>query len=350
MPKLFNKIRKIAVPPGTLMAVEGTGASKITVIDYNVTEFQQRELKNLMETAPYRDTPTISWINVDGRDVEVIRHIGEYFGVHPLVLEDIVDLGQRPKVEDYGDYLFFIVKMIYHDKKTLDLYAEQIGLVLSDNFVISFQEKEGDVFDPIRLRIKEAKGRVRTQGADYLAYCLLDAIVDNYFAVLEKIGEDIDRMEKEMLEKLDERMPLQIHRLKTKIIYLRKQIWPLREVLSGLQRSQPRLIKKTTEIYLRDVYDHTIQVNDTLEAFRDAISGMHDVYLSGMSNKMNEIMKVLTIFSAIFIPLTFVAGVYGMNFENMPELRWRYSYFVVIGIMAILGFGMLFYFKKRKWI
>ena len=350
MPKLYRNKRKVALPPGTFTAVESEMKAKIHLVDYTEKNFQEKELATVEESFSFRDSQSISWINIDGRDVEVIKKIDERFGIHPLVLEDIVNLGQRPKVEDYGEYLFFVLKMIYFDEKIKDIYAEQIGLILGQNFVISFQEKEGDIFDPIRTRIRESKGRIRKMGADYLAYSLLDAIVDHYFVVLERIGEKIDQLENVLLRETTQEMPLQIYKLKSEVIFLRKQIWPLREVLANFQRTESKLIKKTTGVYLRDVYDHTIQVNDTLEAFRDAISGLHDIYLSSISNRMNEVMKVLTIFAAIFIPLTFLAGVYGMNFENMPELHWHYGYFMAIGTMAALGIGMALYFKNKKWL
>ena len=349
MPKLYKKIRKTALPPGTLHPVEGAAKARIYLVNFTEKDFQEKELTTVEESFSFRGSHSISWINIDGRDVDIIKKIDEHFGIHPLVLEDIVNAGQRPKVEDYGEYLFFVLKMVYFDTKINDIYAEQIALILGHNFVLSFQEKEGDVFDPIRARIRESKGRIRNMGADYLAYSLLDAIVDHYFIVLERIGEKIDLLENALLNEPEPEMPLQIYKLKSEVIFLRKQIWPLREVLANFQRTESKLIKKTTGIYLRDVYDHTIQINDTLEAFRDAISGLHDIYLSSISNRMNDIMKVLTIFAAIFIPLTFLAGIYGMNFENMPELKWPHGYFIALSVMFFLGAGMVIYFKKKRW-
>ena len=349
MPKLYRKTRNFALPPGTLNKIEGAPRTKIYLMDYTEKDFREKELKTVEESFSLRDSNSVSWINIGGRDAEVIAKIDEHFGVHPLVLEDIVNAGQRPKVEDYGDYLFFVLKMIYFDDKINDIYAEQVGLILGKNFVLSFQEKDGDVFDLIRNRIRESKGRIRKMGADYLAYALLDAIVDYYFVVLERIGEKIDALENRLLDEPDATMPMTIYKLKSEVIFLRKQIWPLREVLANFQRAESALIKKTTLVFLRDVYDHTIQVNDTLEAFRDAVSGLHDIYLSSISNRMNDIMKVLTIFAAIFIPLTFLAGIYGMNFENMPELKWPHGYFIALSVMFFLGAGMVIYFKKKRW-
>jgi len=351
MLKLYKKAKKVGLPPGTLCPVEGEEQKvNIRIIDYTEKNYDEKELNTIEESYEYKETPTISWINIDGRNVDVIKKIDEHFDVHPLVLEDILSTGQRPKVEDYGDYLFLVLKMIYLDGGKEDIYSEQISIILGKNFVISFQEKPGDVFDTIRQRIRESRGKIRSMGADYLAYSLLDAIVDHYFVIFEKIGAEIDELEEKILSNIEPDMPVRIHQLKTKIIYLRKQIWPLREVLNMMQRGESKLIKKTTNIYLRDVYDHTIQVNDTIEAFRDALSGLHDIYLSSVSNRMNEIMKVLTIFAAIFIPLTFVAGIYGMNFENMPELKWSGGYFMALGLMLSIGLGMLYLFKRRNWL
>lgn len=350
MPKFYKKKVKVGLPPGTLVAVEGASAAKITLIDYNEKNFLEKELKSVEDSFQYRNTDTVSWINIDGRDVQTIEKINQHFGIHPLVLEDIINLGQRPKIEEYDEYLFFVLRMIHFGEQNHDIYSEQIGLVLGKNFVISFQEKPGDVFDHVRARIRDAKGRIRQMKGDYLTYALLDAIVDHYFVILEHIGEKIDMLEKQVMKELNPQTPVKIYHLKNEIVYLRKQIWPLREVLSNFQRNESRLIDKTTTIYLRDVYDHTIQVNDTIEALRDALSGIHDIYLSSVSNNMNEIMKVLTIFAAIFIPLTFLVGIYGMNFDYMPELHYRWSYYVFLSVLFILGFSMFLLFKRKRWL
>ncbi len=297
----------------------------------------------------------MTWINIDGiHEVEIIEKIGSHFGFHPLMLEDIVNTGQRPKLEDSESYIFIVLKMLYFDEKAGEINAEQVSLIIGSNFVISFQEKEGDVFNHIRERIRSAKGRIRKTGADYLAYSLLDAIVDNYFLILEKSGERIGAMEEEVVANPTPPTLQIIHHLKRDIIFLRKSVWPLREVVNGLERSESKLIKKTTRIFLRDVYDHAIQVIDTIETFRDTISGMLDIYLSSVSNKMNEVMKVLTIIATIFIPLTFIAGIYGMNFNpeasawNMPELNWRFGYFLSLVAMLTVGFVIVAYFKLKK--
>jgi len=282
--------------------------------------------------------------------VDVISDIGRYFDVHPLVLEDILNTNQRPKMEDYGKYLFLVLKMMMYKPKTGKIDIEQVSIIFGKNFIVSFQEKEGDVFDLIRTRIRNKKGMIREQGEDYLLYALIDALVDNYFVVLEQIGEKIEVLEKEVLTNPSSSIMNNVHSLKRELISLRKSVWPLREVINNLQRVESRIISKATKIYFRDVYDHTVQVIDAVETFRDMSSGLVDLYLSSVSNKMNEIMKVLTIFAAIFIPLTFVAGIYGMNFEFMPELKWRYGYFMVWGVIALITLGLIAYFRKKKWI
>jgi len=276
--------------------------------------------------------------------------MGNHFNIHPLVLEDIANTGQRPKMEDFVDYIFIVLKMLYYDDKENETKAEQVSVVLGSNFVISFQESEGDVFDPIRERIKSDRGRIRKMGADYLAYALIDTIVDNYFAILEKLGEKIEDIEDELVTNPALETLQTIHRLKREMIFLRKSVWPLREVISRLERWESPLINKSLDIYLRDVYDHTIQVVDSIETFRDMLSGLLDIYLSSVSNRMNEIMKVLTIIATIAIPLTVITGLYGMNFQFMPELQWRWSYPLVLLAMLTLGILMIRYFRRKKWI
>jgi len=354
MQKLFKKrSEKVGLPPGTLVYVGEKKVEKviITVFDYDSERYEEKELKSIEECFPYKDSPTVTWINMAGiHQVDLMEKIGNHFGIHPLVIEDILNTGQRPKMDDLEDYLFVVLKMLDYNKEDDEINAEQISIILGQNFVISFQEKEGDVFEPIRERIRKNKGRIRKMGADYLAYTLLDSVVDNYFTILEKIGERIEFLEEELVENPSTQTLQEIHRLKRELIFLRKSIWPLREVISELDRGESPLIKETTGIYLRDVYDHTIQVIDTVETFRDMISGILDVYLSSISNKMNEVMKVLTIIATIFIPLTFLAGIYGMNFRYMPELEWHRGYFAILFLMVIIGIGLVIYFRKKKWI
>ena len=354
MPKLIKKrSKKAGLPPGTLVHIgeRKSETPKITIMDYDESSFQEKEIKTIEECLLFKDKPTVTWINVDGlHQVEILEKIGECYGFHPLVMEDILNTDQRPKMEDYGDYIYIVLKMLDQGNKNNEIVTEQISFILGPNFVISFQEKEGDVFDPTRERIKNGKGRIRKMGADYLAYSLLDSIVDSYFIILEKLGEKIEFLEEKLITRPTPETLQTIHHLKREMIFLRKAVWPLREVISGLERNESSLIMESTRIYLRDVYDHTIQTIDTIETFRDMVSGMLDIYLSSVSNRLNSVMKVLTIIATIFMPLTFLAGIYGMNFKYMPELEWRWGYPVIWLIMIGIGVFMLAYFKKKKWL
>ena len=354
MLKLFRKTaRKVGLPPGTLVQVEEKKAEKarISIIDYDEVQFQEKEAETVEECFPFKDKSTVTWINIDNiHQVEIMEKIGAHFGIHPLVLEDIMNPAQRPKIEDFENYIYVIAKMIYFDNKKNDIEAEQLSIILGPNFVISFQEKEGDIFNPIRDRIRKARGRIRKMKTDYLAYALLDTIVDHYFIVLEKLGEKIEGMEEELVTKPTPETLQSIHTLKRELIFLRKSIWPLREVVKSLESGESVFVLESTGIYLRDVYDHTIQVVDTVETFRDMVSGILDVYLSSVSNRMNEVMKVLTIIATIFIPLTFLAGIYGMNFKHMPELELPWGYPGLLVVMIAVGLAMVAYFRNKKWL
>ena len=354
MARFFKKMSGTAgLPPGALVTVgaEKVGEARITVLDYDDAHFEEKEIKNVEDSFAFRDKPTVTWVNIDGlHDTESIAKIGTHFHLHPLVLEDIVNTTQRPKMEDHGDYIFIVLKMLCHEEGTDEVRAEQISLILSSSVVISFQEVPGDVFNPVRERIRQDKGRVRKAGPDYLAYALLDAVVDNYFVILERFGESIEGMEEELISNPRPETLQTIHTIKRELIFLRKSVWPLRELLSGLERAESPLIADATGIYLRDVYDHTIQVMDTVESLRDMVSGMLDTYLSSISNRMNEVMKVLTIIATIFIPITFIAGIYGMNFEFMPELKWPWAYFGTLGIMGAVSLVMIGYFRRKGWL
>ena len=351
--------KKLGLPPGSLVHVgeKKIERPRITIIDYDEKKLEEREVKKVEECFPFKKTSTVTWINVDGlHETDIIDKIGMHFGLHPLLLEDILNTEQRPKMEDFGDYIFVVLKMLYCGEGNNDIESEQMSLILGPNFVISFQEREGDIFNIVRERIRASKGRMRKSGSDYLAYALMDAIVDNYFTILEKLGERIEYLEEELVKNPNPKTLQEIHRLKREMIFLRKSVWPLREVISGLQRGESSLIKKTTNIYLRDVYDHTIQVIDTVETYRDMTSGMLDIYLSSLSNRMNEVMKVLTIIATIFIPLTFITGLYGMNFNpevspfNMPELNWHWGYVFAWAVMIIMALLMFAYFRRKKWL
>jgi magnesium transporter len=354
MSKFTKKSSKaVGLPPGTLVHVgeERVGKVKITIFDYDEKSYEEKEVKTIEEAFPYKDKQTITWINIDGiHDVDLIRKVGVHFNLHPLVLEDIVNTSQRPKIEDFEDHIFIVLKMLYQVGTNHEIKEEQVSLILGSNFVISFQETEGDILDLIRERIRKGKGRIRKMKADYLAYSLIDAIVDGYFLVLEKLGENTDSLEEEVLTSPTTKTSQKIHSLKREMIFLRKSIWPLREIIGKMQRGESKLIYKSTMIYLKDVYDHTIQVIDSVETFRDVLSGMLDIYLSSVSNRMNEVMKVLTIIATIFIPLTFIAGIYGMNFQFMPELEWKWGYAFSLGIMAVIALYMIFFFKRKKWL
>lgn len=354
MGKSINRASRAAgLPPGTPVHIGERKSEhvRITVMDYDESHFEEREVKNTDECFQFRDKPTVTWVNVDGlHDLAVIERIAECFGLHPLVLEDILDTDQRPKMEDLGDYMFVVLKMLYLGKKNSDVTGEQVSLVIGRNFVVSFQEKEGDVFEPIRDRVRSGKGRVRKMGSDYLGYTLMDAVVDNYFAVLENLGDKVEFLEEKLVGSPERHSLAAIHQLRRQLLFLRRAVWPLREVISTMERSEAGLIKKATRLYLRDVYDHTIQVIDTVETFREMVGGMLDIYLTSLSNKMNEVMKVLTIVATTFIPLTFLAGIYGMNFKHMPELEWHYGYLFAWGLMVAIGGSMLLYFRRKKWI
>jgi magnesium transporter len=343
----------VGLPPGTIVHVgeERHGRVKLSVMGYDEKQFQEKEVDTIEEVIFKEKTSKVTWLNIDGvHQPEIIEQVGKHFGLHPLVLEDIANTGQRPKMEDFDDYIFVVLRMLRFDEKENETKTEQISIILGADFVISFQEKEGDVFDPIRERIRNNKGRLRKMGADYLAYALIDAIVDNYFMILEKLGEAIEEVEDKLVTNPTAETLQTIHDLKREMVFLHKSVWPLREVINRLERSESPLINKSTCIYLRDVYDHTIQVMDSVETFRDMLSGMLDIYLSSVSNRMNEVMKVLTVIATIFIPLTFVAGVYGMNFKDMPELGQIWGYPAILALMLTIALVMVIYFRRKKWI
>ena len=350
-----KSLKKVGASPGTLIHVGEKKMERvgIRVIDYDGEQLEDHVLRpdEVARCCDLKAQPTVTWINVDGiHQIEIVESLGKCFDLHPLVMEDILNTEHRPKVEGYESYLFVVLKMLLFDEKRGEIRTEQVSLTLGKTFVLSFQECEGDVFNGVRERNRNHKGRIRNMGADYLAYALLDSIVDSYFGILEKIGDQIELLEEELTVAPNPATLLKINHFKREMILLRKSVWPLREVISGLQREDPPLVQETTRVFLRDVYDHTIQVIDTVETFRDILSGMLDLYLSSLSNRMNEIMKVLTIIATLFIPLTFLVGVYGMNFEYMPELGWRWAYFALWGVMLATAAGMLVFFRKRKWL
>jgi magnesium transporter len=350
---LITNTKGIGQLPGSLIYIGNKSVNdvKITILEYSEAEFTEREVTRIEECAPI-SSKRIKWINIDGiQQTEVLREIGQQYGLHNLVLEDILNTELRPKIEFFDTYVLVSLKMLSYNTESDEIEAEQVSMVLGQGYVLSFQEERiGDVFDPIRNRIRTAAGKIRRAGADFLLYSLLDVIIDNYFLVLEKVGEQVEELEEEITHNPDRENLSAIYALKRELIYMRKAIWPLREIVSTLLRDENSLIRKDTHKYLRDVYDHTIQVIDTTESYRDVTASLLDLYMSGVSNRTNDTMKVLTIISTIFMPLTFIAGIYGMNFDFMPELKWRYGYFTVMGVMSIICLIMLYWFRRKRWL
>lgn len=330
--------------------VSKTPGVEIRAMDYDENNFEEKVVSNPKDCLAFLKTPAVTWIHVTGaHDAKKIDEIGEVFNLHPLVREHLVNAGQHPKVEEFDDYIFVSCRMVYYNKRN-ELKSDQVSFIIGSNYVISFHENEEDVFDIVRARIRSGKGRIRKMTSDYLAYSLLDLIVDNYFITLEKIGGEIERTEEEIVKNPVRETILKVQKLKHSLIFIRKSVWPMREIAWSLQRSESKIIKKATGVYLRDLYDHSVQTIDILENYRDMLSSMTDVYLSSLSNRTNEIMKVLTIISTIFIPMTFITSLYGMNFVNIPELHYQYGYYFVWLALIIIAVVMLVYFRRRKWI
>jgi magnesium transporter len=348
-----NTSKKAGLSPGTLVHIgeQKTETAQFSLMNYDPDQLQDKQLATIDEAFAYKDTPPVTWINIDGlHEISTIERIGHHFNIHPLTLEDIVNTGQRPKAEEYDDYIFIVFKMLFYDDALTHITSEQVSLILGAHYLISFQEKEGDVFNFVRERIRKAKGRIRKSGSDYLTYTLIDATVDHYFFILEKLGEKLERIEEELLGDPQPRTLQSIHSLKRELIYFRKQVWPIRELLNHLMHEESPLVQESSHIFFRDVYDHTIQAIDTIESLRDALNGLQDLYLSTLSHKMNEVMKVLTIMATIFIPLTFIAGIYGMNFKFMPELEWKWSYPILWALLVAIFVFMLLWFKRKRWL
>lgn len=350
---LKNRFKKVGLAPGTLVHIGNYIQTKIniSIIDYDALHFVEKSNVSLDECLEYLNTPLKTWIHVRGiHDISMVQKIGAYFGLHPLMLEDIVNSGQRCKLDDYKENLFIVMRMLRYDSGKSEILDEQISIVLGSSYVISFVETEEEIFEPILQRLRKDNSRTRQLGSDYLCYSLMDCIVDNYFVILEKVDSNLEKLETELIEDPHPKTLLKIQRTKRDIILLRKSIWPTREVMSQLRRLENPLIDESTRIYMQDVYDHTIQAIDTIESFRDISSGMLDVYLSNMSQKMNEVIKVLTVVATVFAPLTFITGLYGMNFQHMPELQSKYGYPIVLIAMIIISIIMLIFFRRKKWI
>jgi magnesium transporter len=352
--RLKKRSSKAGLPPGSLVHIgaKKTGPPLIRILDYDADSVRERNKAAVEECIPFRDSDSVTWIDVEGlHDVELLDRLGGCYGVHPLILEDILNTDQRPKADDMESYIYVVLKMLDFDPQSLEIVSEQVSIVLGRNYVISLQEgREGDLFEPLRERIRNGKGRIRKLGPDYLAYSLLDTIIDHYFIILEKFAERIEALEDDLVSDPKPETLQQIHQLKREMIFLRKSAWPLREVVNVLEKSESELIRPATKIFLRDIYDHAIHIIDSIETYRDMLSGMLDIYLSSVSNRMNQVMKVLTIIATIFMPLTFLAGVYGMNFKHMPEIGWPWSYPILWLVMLGVAGVMLFFFKKKNWL
>jgi magnesium transporter len=343
----FHRRNPPGSSPGTLTIDPQASHPKINVTAYSPESEIEDVVPDVESIRGYLSKWPVVWINVEGLgDAETIRKIGEVFDLHRLALEDVINVHQRPKVEVYKSHYFIVIRMAdLHDR----LETRQLSIFLGKNYVLTFQEFESGRFDPIRARIRDKAGRIRQTGADYLAYAILDSCIDNYFPALEKYGELIETLEDQVIVSPGNQFVSEIHEMKRDLLILRRAVWPLREAVNSLIREPSQLITDETRIYIRDCYDHTIQVIDLLENYRDIAGDLIEVYLSSVSNRLNEIMKILTIFTTIFIPLNFIAGIYGMNFRNMPELNWNYGYLYALGIMAALTVGMLFYFRRKGW-
>ena len=350
---LKKSSQKAGMSPGVVVHVgeQKIETARITLMAYDQTRLEEKQLKRIEDCFAYKDTPPVSWINIDGlHEVELIEKIGTHFNIHPLTQEDIVNTGQRPKVEDFEEYIYLVFKMLKFDETIGHTTSEQVSLIVGPHYLLSFQETEGDVFNSVRERIRKGRIHIRKSGPDYLAYALIDAVVDHYFLILEKMGEKIEHFEEQLHLQPTPEILQATYDLKRELMFFRKQVWPIREVLNAWQKSESSIVQETNKVFIRDVYDHTMQVIDTIDSLRDIISGLMDLYLSTVSNKMNEVMKVLTIMATIFIPLTFVAGIYGMNFKYMPELEWKWSYLVLWILLIVIFCGMIFYFKRKKWL
>ncbi|WP_026838463.1 magnesium/cobalt transporter CorA [Gillisia sp. JM1] len=349
-PKSTNALNKA---PGTVAYVgrKESAEIKVEVIDYNKVNYERFIFDNVEATFKFENEENITWINVDGlSNTAEIEKLGKYYKLHPLIIEDIVNTNQRPKIDEYQDYLFIVAKMLYHKENGI-LEHEHISIVIGKDHVLTFQEADGDVFNAVRERLTNSKGRLRNSGPDYLVFALLDAIIDNYFVVIEEISDKIETLEEQLFTaQPNDDITFEIQELKRTVLRIRRAVFPLREVISRLEKIDSTLIQEKTLNYIRDLYDHIIQVSENIEIYREMTWGLMDMYMTTISNKMNEVMKVLTIMASIFIPLTFMAGIYGMNFEYMPELQWKYSYYVLWGLMILVFLGMILYFKRKKWL
>lgn len=354
MTKVIKQSHKAGLPPGTLLHIGElkSSASLVTVCGFGEDVYWENKTDNIEECRKIMEAGApVLWVNIDGlARIDLLQEIGSFFNLHPLTIEDILDTGQRPKQEDYEGYTYFACRALSIDESTNTIESEQVSMVIGSNYVLSISERETDIFTAIRKHLKTNKGTFRSKGSDYLAYALLDNIVDHYFAVLEKTGERLETLEESILIQPDNKTLQNVHNLKREMIAMRQAAWPLREALIAFEQSDTVFVNPSVALHLRDVYSHVVQIIDTIEIYREMLSGMLDIYLSSVNNKLNEVMKVLTIFAAIFIPLTLISGIYGMNFKFMPELEWLYGYPFALGLMAAVAVILLLYFRRKKWL
>jgi magnesium transporter len=354
MAKLLKKhSRKIGLPPGSLIytGIPTDKQIEISLVDYDANHVKEFNNASLEECIAYLKTPATTWIHICGiHDIKVVEQIGKHFGLHSLMLEDIVTSGQRSKLDDYKDNIYIVMRLLKYDEEKNEIEDEQVSFILGSNFLLSFSETKKDLYEPVKERIRNKNSRITHRGADYLCYSLIDCTVDHYFLILEKVDEQLENLEEELVQDPNPNTLKKIQQTKRSIALLRKSVWPTRGVINLFRRLETPLIQETTKIYMQDVYDHTIQAIDTIESFRDLSSGLLDIYLSNINLRMNEVMKVLTIVATIFVPLTFIASIYGMNFEYIPELHYRWGYPMVLGFMLFVTCGMLYYFRRKQWI
>lgn len=344
---------KAGLPPGTLTYVgtEYEHDIKISVIDYDENNYQTRTIEAIQDLQQFKIQPTVTWINLDGvHNPDLVHELGTIFDIHPLLMEDIVNTAHRPKLEEHDDKIFFTLKMLYGAEDSGSFKSEQVSIIFGENYVLSFQETSQDIFDQVRRRIETSKGRIRKRASDYLVYALVDAVVDSYFVFIDHIDEEVVKLEELVLDEPDKSDFGRILTLKKDLESLRRFITPLREALGFLEKSESALIDPRTRYFYRDVYDHILLVSDSIDSSRESLNNVMDTFNSTVSNRMNQVMKTLTIIATIFIPLTFIAGIYGMNFSYMPELAWKYGYFGALSFMAAISGGMIYYLKKSKWL
>jgi len=355
MPATIHKrSRKAGLPPGTPVHIGAprTAPTVLTLMGYDGEQLVERPAADVDECLAARGRHGVTWIDVEGvHDIALLERLAPGFGLHPLVVEDIANTAQRPKIEDYGETLYVVLRMLDYDENRRELVTEQLSLVLGIDFVLSFQEgRKGDVFNAVRERLRAAKGRLRREGADFLLYSLMDAVVDGYFGVLERLSERIDTLDEQLERNHAPELSRPLHRLKREMIWLRKSVWPLRELLTSLDRGESTLVRPGTRVYLKDIYDHTVEVIETVETYRDVLAGMLENHLTLITNRLNEVIKVLTLISTVFLPITFITGWYGMNFRHMPELDWPWAYPLTLAATVAVAVVMLAYFKRKKWL